>query len=190
MNIDTLISDLQLLQKSIGQPCVVSIDGKSGVGKSTFARTLGSRLKATIISGDDFYSGGVLINEHSSEKLAELCINRAKILLALEALKLGQSFSFYPFDWSSFSGSLSAEKKKIEPSNFVILEGVYSNHIDLRSFVDQSILLKISEDERKRRLVKREGQISDWSKYWASAENWYFTNISLQESFDKVVENI
>ena len=133
----------------------------------------------------------IMRGKHRSTPIEEIVIEAKKLAdelksKELEAKKLAKEKAMMIAN----EKRILAEKKKIEPSNFVILEGVYSNHIDLRSFVDQSILLKISEDERKRRLVKREGQISDWSKYWASAENWYFTNISLQESFDKVVENI
>ncbi|MGI8518644.1 MAG: hypothetical protein ACR2ME_09970, partial [Acidimicrobiia bacterium] len=39
-------------------PFIVAIDGRSGAGKSTLALALAAQTGATVINGDDFYSGG------------------------------------------------------------------------------------------------------------------------------------
>lgn len=45
-------------QVDADRPFVVAIDGRSGVGKSTFARDLAERLGAALVEGDDFFAGG------------------------------------------------------------------------------------------------------------------------------------
>src|SRR3954453_1865421 len=40
---------------ALGQPVVVALDGRSGVGKSTLAAILIKRLGAVVVAGDDFY---------------------------------------------------------------------------------------------------------------------------------------
>ncbi len=184
MNISKLVDEIFLTQKGLARPYFISVDGKSGVGKSTFAKVLGNSLSATVISGDDFYSGGVVLNAYNPKELADKCIDRRQIFLTLKELKFMKKVFFNPFDWNRFDGSLEVNKKEVNPSNFVIVEGVYSNHTDLRSIIDLSILLTISEDERKKRLLNREGTISDWCNYWSGGEDWYFENISPPDSFN------
>lgn len=168
---------------------LVAIDGRSGVGKSTFARLLNRRLNAALVSGDDFYAGGVEVRSCAAEKLADVCIDRARLRSVLQTLKSNRPARYEPFDWEAFDGSLAAQATIIYPRPVLILEGVYSNHPDLRTLVDFSVLLKVTESERVRRLRAREGAITDWEQQWRRAEDWYFKNLARTEDFDIVISN-
>ena len=49
----------QLLRKS-SKPLLIAIDGRSGTGKSTLADEVAKQTGGSLITGDDFYSGGLL----------------------------------------------------------------------------------------------------------------------------------
>jgi uridine kinase len=59
----------------VGRPTLVAIDGRSGVGKSTFAKRLARLRETAIIEGDDFYAGGVGLRTDSPAERAESCID-------------------------------------------------------------------------------------------------------------------
>ena len=177
---------LKRLRSDVGQVFVIAMDGKSGTGKSTLAECLGQRFGAAIISGDDFFAGGTGLVKGSPEALAQICIDRMRLSAVLQCLKSGQSAQYRPFDWSAFDGSLVDESITVEPSARVILEGVYSNHPDLRPWIDFSILLRLPQPERERRLLAREGEITAWERQWHRAEDWYFEHLARPEYFDWV----
>lgn len=60
---------------------------------------------------------------------------------------------------------------------------------ELRNLVDVSILVDVAESERFRRLLIREGDISDWEAQWHRAEDWYFSKVIKREDFDFVMND-
>ena len=184
-----LADRIDTYRNSANGQVLVAIDGRSGVGKSTFARLLNRRLSAALVAGDDFYAGGVEVRSCAAKTLADICIDRARLRSVLQTLKSNRPARYEPFDWEAFDGSLAAEVTIIHPRPVLILEGVYSNHPDLRMLVDFSVLLKVTESERMRRLRAREGAITDWEQQWRRAEDWYFKNLARSEDFDVVISN-
>lgn len=172
------------------QSCLIAIDGRSGVGKSTLAVQLAQWLEAALISGDDFYAGGTGIHERSSEQLADMCIDRRRMASVLTTLKAGQKASYHAFDWDSFDGSLSEASVIIWPTRTVVVEGVYTNHPELRQLIDFSILIRAPDAERERRLFIREASITEWERQWHRAEDWYFSNISTDKEFNLLIDNV
>lgn len=185
--IEPLADRLKMLQADSGRPFLVAIDGNSGAGKSTIARRLSQRLGAAVICGDDFYAGGTGLLQDSPEQLAQICIDRIRLTSVLQRLKSGRWANYAPFDWVSFDGSLADEPITVEPCAMMVLEGVYSNHPDVRPWVDLSVLLRVPEPERERRLHAREGQITAWERQWHRAEHWYFQHLACPEDFDLVL---
>lgn len=169
--------------------CLIAIDGRSGVGKSTIAEQLAQRLDAALVSGDDFYAGGTEIHAGSPEDLADICIDRRRLGAVLKDLKAGRAVDYRAFDWDRFDESLSVEPVTIRPRPVVIAEGVYANHPDLGHLVDLSVLVRVPEAERARRLLDREGALTAWERQWHRAEDWYFATAARPEHFDVVIDN-
>ena len=170
-------------------PLLVAVDGRSGVGKSTFAGRLARRLGAALICGDDFYAGGTGLRGESPQALADICIDRGRLKSVLQALKSGRPARYAPFDWEAFNGALATQEPAIHPHAIIILEGVYANHPDLRALIDFSILLQVPEPERERRLRAREGEITPWERQWHRAEDWYFATLARPGDFDVAASN-
>ena len=55
---DRLAEAVAALRSTRGRPVLVAVDGRSGVGKSTLAARLGTRVGGAHVDGDDFYGGG------------------------------------------------------------------------------------------------------------------------------------
>ncbi len=185
----SLAARLESVRDPTGPPFLIALDGRSGVGKSTVAELLCGRLCATLVAGDDFYAGGTGIHHRSTEDLADICIDRAKLFSVLQHLKADRPARYTAFDWEAFDGSLAATPTIVDPRPFVVVEGVYAHHPDFRALSDFSVLLRASPNECERRLLVREGSLSEWERQWHRAEDWYFDNLAPPEAFDVVIDN-
>ncbi|WP_373355910.1 uridine kinase [Pseudoroseicyclus sp. CXY001] len=179
----TLVDRLRALPR----PLRIAVDGRSGVGKSTFAGLLAADLGARLVEGDAFYAGGTEQRADPPEALAAACIDWRRQQAVLEALSAGRAASFRPFDWAAFDGS-SGPEVLLPPAEVILLEGVYSARPELADLIDVAILLTSPEELRMARLLAREGEISPWERQWHRAEDWYFAHQAPPERFDVVVE--
>ena len=175
--------------RSLRSPLVVAIDGRSGVGKSTLAAGLAAHLDATIVSGDDFYIGGVAVRDEAPEILYDACIDWRAARGVLRNLVGREEARYRGFDWERFDGSLRDDDTVLRASPIILFEGVYAGRLELRDVVDLSVLVHLSETERLRRIIAREGEISAWEAQWHRAEEWYFSEVVSREDFDLVVDN-
>lgn len=166
---------------------VVAVDGRSGVGKSTFAAALAAASDAVVVEGDDFYAGGVEVGRDTAEQRADACIDRPKLIGVLQQLRSGVAAPYRPFDWNAFDGSLKSPVRIVPPADVVIVEGVYSGHSDLHALVQVRILLTAPDELREQRLVAREGSIGPWERQWHEAEEWYFSRLATATQFDLIV---
>lgn len=170
------------------RPIVVAIDGRSGVGKSTYAAELAGIVGATIIEGDDFYSGGIEIATDPPAARVGRCIDWRRQRAVLTMLRGGGPAAYRPFDWERFDGSVAAKERVVRPATVILLEGVYSGRPELSDLVDLRILLRAPNAVRQQRLLRREGRIGDWERRWHEAEEWYFAHQLPATGFDLVVE--
>ncbi|MFG5380983.1 uridine kinase [Yoonia sp. R2-816] len=188
-NVESLIRAIVAKNHDVAGPFLVAIDGRSGAGKSTLARTIAQRLNAQIISGDDFFTGGEGILDEPADVLAEICIDWRALRNVLEKLHVSEPASFYPYDWGAFDGSKSSIETLVEPCEIVVIEGVYAARPELRDFLDLTVLIEVPEEERLKRLVRREGGLSVWEQQWHRAEDWYFENLAPPHSFDLLLSD-
>lgn len=169
------------------QPLVLAIDGRSGVGKSTLAEYLATRTNALLVSGDDFYRGGVTLRQDSAETLADDCIDWRSQRHVLTTLRNSANAHYYSFDWAAFDGSLAATPVHLSPRPLIILEGVYSARPELSDLIDLALLVEASPPLRTKRLIAREGTIGPWERQWHRAEDWYFGQAAPSNRFDCIV---
>lgn len=182
-----LVADVSAIRVGV-RPVIVGIDGRSGVGKSTLARAIAAQTAATVIGGDDFFAGGTTLVDAPPEHLADLCIDRQKLLRVLEDLRSGRPAAWRAFDWEAFDGRLEVALTQVAPADLIIVEGAYSCHPDLRPVLDLRVLAKVAPDVRDARLRAREGEIGPWERQWHAAEDWYFATLAPETSFDRIVD--
>lgn len=172
--------------KSPEEPFVLAIDGRSGAGKSTLAARLGALFDALVVSGDDFFAGGVTLREEPVPVLAETCIDWKSLAGVLRSLLETAKAGFHPFDWERFDGSKEEGLKELELKPVIIVEGVYAARPELREFLDLSIMVEAPDKLRMARLIEREGEIGPWGRQWHAAEDWYFEARAKRETFDLI----
>lgn len=184
-------------------PLVVAIDGRSGGGKSSLARSIAAALGSgpdlvavSVIEGDDFYAGGsaAVWDARGIEERAARVIDWRRQRDVLEALRRGEAASWHPFDWHSADWDADRvpmvdEPVRCAPGDVVLLEGVYSARPELADLVDLRVLLDPPAERRERQLREREGEgrRDDWDTRWAEAEVHYFGVVVSAADFDLVL---
>lgn len=174
-------------------PYFIAIDGRSGTGKSTIAQDLAHALNdAVVVDQDDFYEGGdyETWKKWSIAERVERTIDWKRLKQeVLDPLAASKVATWHPYDWDYDVRSTSL--RSAQPAKFVILEGTYSARKELEDLFDISILVEVNEDERKRRLLEREGDdfSQEWDDIWRAAEDHYFNNLLKKEDMTFIVDN-
>jgi uridine kinase len=141
------------------ETCFVAIDGPGGSGKSSLARVLAAELDAQIIQTDDFASW-----DNPVDWWPEL------IARALQPLAAGRPARYQPTSWEG------EEKQplQIEPSAFVILEGVTASREAFRPYLAYSIWIETPRAVRLSRGLERDGEQAraQWEQ-WMAEEDRY-----------------
>ena len=185
---DVLARHIRERACELERPCVVALDGRSSVGKSTLARQLATLLDAALLPGDDFYAGGVEIRHDSPEARAATCIDWRKQRSVLKTLRGGCDAHYFAFDWKAFNNHLEETPTRIPSRSVILFEGVYTARSELRDLVDVRVLLRLEERARISRLLAREGGISAWEQQWQDAETWYFAHAVSPKCFDIILD--
>ncbi len=192
-NLENITKKIRSLAESKKGPILVAIDGRSGVGKSTFAKKLREKVGGVTVMGDDFYSGGSdeEWNKLTPKEKVDKCIDWKRLRVeVLEPLLSGKSTSRHPFNFNSGKG-LSDEVLTAKPSSIILLDGAYSSRPELSDLIDLSILVEAEDKNRRAILVKREGVafMNSWHSVWDIAEDYYFTQVRPEKSFDFIIQN-
>jgi cytidylate kinase len=136
--------------RTLEQPTVVAIDGRSGSGKTTFATRLSSTLNATVVHTDDvawhhsFFDWWSLMIEH-----------------ILEPFQAGKSIDWTPESWKQRQrmGSIVVPSTKI-----LIVEGVSASRRELSDWIDVPIWIETSLEIAEQRGLLRDGEAE--SNFW------------------------
>ncbi len=175
-------------------PILVALDGRSAAGKSTLAATVAPLVKAMVIDGDDFYSGGTAAtwDAMSAAEKASHCMDWRRQRPVLEKLASGEAAHWHPYDWEADDGSLAPTPVICEPAPVIILDGAYSARPELADLFDLRVLLDAPAEIRRAQLIEREGEDfrEEWNARWDEAEQWYFGTVMPPESFDLVIRAV
>jgi uridine kinase len=161
---------------------MIAIDGHGAAGKSTIAEAVAQATGAALVHTDDFFQA-------TPPRLARPALSdyydwRRLRTEALEPLRARLGAAFRRFDWERGSGLDGTVT--VEPSDLILVEGVYSAAPDLRDLVDRSVFVDTPEQERLRRLRGRV-KPEEWDDQWLLAERAYFGVIRPPSSFDLIV---
>lgn len=156
---------------------VVAIDGKCTSGKTTLAAQLADAYDCNVFHMDDFF---LRPEQRTPERFAEIGGNVDYERFAeeiLTPLKTGEPFSYRPFDCSTFT---LAQPVSVQPKKLTIIEGTYSHHPYFDDPYDLKILLTVTEDLQRQRVLERPAFLhSRFFESWIPMENRYFENQSM-----------
>ncbi|MCA9369652.1 MAG: hypothetical protein H6774_03320 [Pseudomonadales bacterium] len=191
-SMEYLVAVITALKNNAQHPVIIALDGRSGVGKSTLAKKVAEEVGGVVVTADNFWAGGEneLWDNRSPEERVQLGIDWKRLAKeVLIPLRNGEAVSYRPFDFQTNKG-LSDTPITIAPHRVIVLDGAYSARPELTKLVDLSVLVQSSDDTvRRTNLVNREGAtyMDDWHRRWDPAEDYYFSHIRPESSFDLVV---
>ena len=158
---------------------IVAIDGNCTAGKTTLAGLLQAHYDCNVIHMDDFFLRPA---QRTPERFAQPGGNvdyerfREEVLLPLKA---GGSFSYRPFDCSSFTLAAPVD---VSPKALTIIEGTYSCHPFFGQPYDLTVFLSVSEDVQRQRVLQRPQMLHQkFFTAWIPMEQAYFDTFSIAE---------
>jgi len=169
---------------------ILAIDGHGAAGKSTIAEAVATATGAALVHTDDFFQVPPALlatpglPPPARPALADYYDWRRLRTQALEPLRARLGAAFRRFDWERGSGLDGTVT--VEPSDLILVEGVYSASPELGDLVDRSVFVDTPEQERLRRLRGRV-KPEEWDDQWLLAERAYFGVIRPPSSFDLIV---
>jgi len=188
------------LERQGQKPLLVALDGGSGSGKSSIAKIIAEKLRATLISTDDFYSAQISdtdwISQSYIERVANVINWKSLRSLVLEPLLAGTAAQWNTFDFESGlrpDGTYATKSDPIiyEPTDIIVLEGAYSTSPELADLINVKILIHAPVEIRHERLNKREKKefLAKWHERWDEPEQYYFQHLRPASAFDLVIDN-
>lgn len=177
----------ELLKKK--KDIIIAIDGKCGAGKSQLGQFLKEYYDASLFKMDDFFLQDFQrTNERLLEAGGNVDYERFKYTV-IDSLLLKNNVKYQRFDCSQMKLNDEVEIILYHPIN--IIEGTYSLHPYFKHYYDISIVLDISDDMQKNRILKRNGK-DKWEmfeKKWIPLENKYFKQYHIYENADIISDN-
>ena len=163
-----------------GKRAVVAIDGRCGSGKTTLASLASACLPCTVFHMDDFFLPPQLRTPQRLAQPGENVHHERFLSEVLLPLSQGRQVVYQPF--SCRTGALQPPVC-CQPKPLVIVEGSYSMHPSLLPYYTHTLVLQISPDEQRRRLLLREGKegFSAFAGRWIPLEEEYFSKYKLAE---------
>ena len=181
---DTLFFQIEKLL-SAKDRVVVAIDGGAATGKTTLAALLAKRYGGEVIHMDDFF---LRPEQRTPDRFSEAGGNfdRERFLEeVIPYIKKREAFSYRIFDCSQMCLSGNAE---ISDTRLVIVEGSYSHHPAISETFDLRVFLCVDEDERRRRIIMRNGERSEmFFTRWIPLENRYFEAFAIEKKADIII---
>ena len=165
-------------------PVIVAIDGNCGAGKTTLAGKLAELYDCNLFHMDDFF---LRPEQRTPERYEEVGGNvdyerfREEVLQPLQS---GTPFSYRPFDCKTFT--LTAPVP-VSPKALTIIEGSYSMHPYFGSPYDLKVLLTVSPELQRRRILMRPKHLhAQFFEKWIPMENRYLEAFRIVETCDLI----
>ena len=178
---------MQIEEKLQKGRVILAIEGPCASGKSTLAGLLKQIYGCSVFHMDDFF---LRPEQRTTERLAKPGENvdwerfLEEVLLPISQDK---SVTYRPFDCSVMA---LKDGIVIEPGRFVVIEGAYCMHPQLREYYDFSLFLNIDSDLQKKRIQKRNTpeKAERFFSTWIPMEQKYFKELAIKEYCDLVIE--
>lgn len=182
LNLITELIDRLMAEK---EQVVIAIDGYCASGKTTLAMALAQRYDCNIFHMDDFF---LREEQRTPERFSQIGGNvdyerfKDEVLIPL---KSGKAFTYRPFDCSVFA---LGDPINVSPKKLSIVEGTYSLHPYFGEAYDLKIILAITEDEQRKRILKRPAFLHQrFFNEWIPMENRYFEGFNIAQKCDLVL---
>lgn len=165
---DALAADIARCPPRLGEVRLVTVDGRSGSGKSVFARRLGAALSrvgtVSLVAIEALYEGWTLDGAWTRLEAA-----------VLEPIAAGWPGGFHPFDWTT--QGWSPRWCPVPITEVLLIEGCGSSPRAADPITSCRIWIEAPPDVAYARAVSREGHdLPDRLREWQLMEATYFAD--------------
>ncbi|CAM3145693.1 uridine kinase family protein [Stackebrandtia soli] len=180
----TVVSAIVERPPRLGATRLVAVDGRSGSGKSTFARRLAERVSAAghvvaIVHTDDLLIGW----EHPLEVGPRLSS------AVLGPISRGEAARFRAYDWER--GEMADDFVSVDPPDILIMEGVSSARREWNPLLTFNVFIYADANAALGRVLDRDGMdVRDRMTVWQSQEDGYFADDDPRSRADRVVDGV
>lgn len=161
---------------------IVAIEGNCTAGKTTLAAALEKEYDCNLFHMDDFF---LRPEQRTAQRYDQpggnVDYERFKKEV-LDSLKTGDSFSYRPFDCSTFT---LAEPVQVMPKQLTIVEGTYSLHPYFGEVYDLKVFLSVTPELQKQRILNRPAFLHKrFFEEWIPMEQTYFDHFQIWQKCD------
>ncbi len=176
-SIADLVARAHTAAATVGQVCVIGIDGPAGSGKTTLADRLGTALPdAGVVHLDDLVPGWDGLAEAAGKLVTQI----------LQPLSAGRDGRYESHDWIA---GAAGPWRDVPAQRFVVVEGVScgtrsaARHLGLLLFVEAPLAL------RYERGIARDGETfrPHWER-WAAQEVQLFARERTRERAEVIID--
>lgn len=164
---------------------ILAIDGSCTAGKTTLAAALAQKYDCNVFHMDDFF---LRPEQRTQERFAQPGGNvdyERFYEEVLQPLRQGIAFSYRPFSCRSFT---LGQPVSVTPRALSIVEGTYSLHPYFGDVYDGKVLLTVSPEEQRLRILRRPRQLHDrFFQEWIPMEQTYLNTFRIAEKCDMVL---
>ena len=166
------------------RPSVIAIDGRAASGKTTMAGQLAQILGGAIVRMDDFFLPPELRTPERFEKPGSNVHYERFCEEVLPYLRAEEGFAYRRFDCSEMD--YDKEPVKVEPSQWVIVEGSYSHHPELGQYADLKVFSDVDPQIQMERIIVRNGaeMAEMFASRWIPMEEEYFSKFDIAHKAD------
>ena len=162
---------------------ILAIEGGSASGKSTLTEALRNIYECGVIHTDDFF---LRPEQRTAKRLSEVGGNLDRERFTdevLPSLTRGEAVRYRPFDCGT---QTLLPPVTVEKSRLTVVEGVYSAHPAFGTYYDLAVLLDISPEHQRARIIKRNPPFlaERFFGEWIPLENRYFEKTSIRGRMD------
>lgn len=166
---------------------LLAIDGRCAAGKTTLAQKLAEIFSCPVIHMDDFFLRPEQRTKERLETPGGNVDHERFLEEVMTPLRERKGFSYRPFDCHS---QQFKEPVRISQGTLIIVEGSYSCHPSLWDHYDLRIFLDVTEEEQRKRILKRNGEAAAkiFQEKWIPMEEKYFEQFHIREKCDIIKE--
>ncbi len=160
---------------------IIAIDGRCGSGKTTFS----NYLSKNVVHIDDFY---LPFKKRSKEIMDSLGGNIDFDRLINEILKPYKQGKEVIYRKYNPHKDEYIETTILDNHQDLILEGSYSHHPKLSTYIDYKVFITIDEETQRKRILKRNpDNANDFFNIWIKREEAYFNKLNIKEGADLIM---
>jgi uridine kinase len=181
------IKILEAKIKKLSKPTLVGISGFGGSGKSTFAISLGEKLKAQVVGVDSFAKHDI----HKDYEFWEIIdYNRLNKEVIQTFLSNNQLIKYYNQDWKQ-----STKKNEIKHNGTLIIEGIglfrpeLMQHFSLTIWIDCPIEEVTLRGKRRNKDQHNTNHDEYWDGIWQKNDLQCFESFSPKQNADFIVNH-